>query len=403
MDKIIQHITEQWFLTEPALFSIFCTQQLEENRQMSCFFRCGKGRVEYNPDLLPLFTESKIEELLRVEMIRLFLKHPYERQPEGCLPEALTLSSNFVIDQHYRLRYAEYVHSTAFQLPIGQSFEWYAYKLDTILRQPLSLPEGIEGQLHLEGSDERASAQTEKEDAFEQNISSQREQWTDQSELWEEDEIAQQEINEIIRNTTNWGSLSGNMVETILASLEVKLDYRKILSAFHTSILCSKRRLTRMKPSRRFGFAQMGSRYDLASRLLVAVDVSGSIDSKTLSAFYSVIARFFQYGVESIDTVQFDVGLRKVETFRKATREVKVRGRGGTEFQSVFNYIAENKTYDGLIIFTDGYAREPEISDSHAAALRRTKVLWICPEEREYNQHHEWMEKTGRACWMEVR
>ena len=73
-----------------------------------------------------------------------------------------------------------------------------------------------------------------------------------------------------------------------------------------------------MKPSRRFGFAQMGSRYDLASRLLVAVDVSGSISSARLAAFYSVIARFFKYGVETIDTVQFDVGLREVETFQKA-------------------------------------------------------------------------------------
>lgn len=434
MNEIIQKIAERWFLVEPALFAIYCVQQLEENTQMACLFRCGQGRVEYNPIWISYerCTEEKIEELFRVEMIRLLLKHPYERQPEGCLPEALTLGSNFVLDQHYRLRFADYPHANQFQLPYGQSFEWYAYKLDAILRQPDSCPKAMDEPFLTDQNDEENARSGEQESG--ENPSSQankgsggggnvtdgtggtrgtggasgkqqpmspREQWADQSELWEEDEVRQQEINEIIRDTTDWGTLPGDLVGTIKATLAVKLDYRKILSAFHTSILCSKRRLTRMKPSRRFGFAQMGSRYDLASRLLVAVDVSGSISSQTLGAFYSAIARFFKYGVETIDTVQFDVGLREVETFRKATREVKVRGRGGTDFQTIFDHIAENRTYDGLIILTDGYAPEPEIGEKHAAALRRTKVLWICPDEGDYNQHHEWMEKTGRACWME--
>ena len=174
------------------------------------------------------------------------------------------------------------------------------------------------------------------------------------------------------------------------------MDYRKALSSFHTSILSSKRHLTRMRPNRRSGFAQMGSRYDLAARLLVAVDVSGSIDSKTLQAFYSVVARFFKYGVETIDVVQFDVGLREVVTFKKRPTKVEVCGRGGTSFQEVFDYLKDHRQYDGLLIFTDGYAPEPS-----ADFALRTKVLWICRSEQEYSEHHEWMEKTGRACWIE--
>ncbi len=174
------------------------------------------------------------------------------------------------------------------------------------------------------------------------------------------------------------------------------MDYRKALSSFHTSILSSKRHLTRMRPNRRSGFAQMGSRYDLMSRLLVAVDVSGSIDSHTLQAFYSVVARFFKYGVETIDVVQFDVGLREVVSFKKRPHKVEVCGRGGTSFQEVFDYLKQHGDYDGLLIFTDGDAPEPKVD----FALR-TKVLWVCCSEHEYNQHHEWMLRTGRCCWIE--
>ena len=75
MDELLTEIVEQWYLTEPALFRIYCLQRTVVNTQMRCAVRCGQGRVEYNPQLL---TEQKIskmalEELMRVEMIRLYL------------------------------------------------------------------------------------------------------------------------------------------------------------------------------------------------------------------------------------------------------------------------------------------------------------------------------------------
>ena len=403
-NDLITKIAEQWFLTEPALFRIYCGQDLGENRQMKCLVRCGKGKVEYNPDLMADINFAMMEESLRVEMIRLFLKHPYQRQPEESLREALTLSSNWVIAQHYHLQYQNYSKAEDYQLPSGECFEWYVGKLNVLLRQP-SPPDKTD---HNETGDPEQKSNNERSDEEKKPDSGDgsqtqegpmsqeyRQQLADQSELWEEDELRQEEINEIIRSTTEWGSIPGRMIEQIIASLQVKMDYRKALSAFHTSILSSKRRLTRMKPNRRSGFAQMGSRYDLASNILVAVDVSGSIDSRTLRAFYSAIARFFKYGVETIDVVQFDIGLREVTTFKKRPKTVEVRGRGGTEFQSVFNHLKTHTQYDGLIIFTDGYAGEPRMD-----FRMRTKVLWVCRSEEEYQQHQEWMRHSGKVCWM---
>lgn len=47
---------------------------------MRCPFRVGQGRLEYNSSLLDGKTFYEVEQLMRIELIRLFLKHPYERQ-----------------------------------------------------------------------------------------------------------------------------------------------------------------------------------------------------------------------------------------------------------------------------------------------------------------------------------
>jgi predicted metal-dependent peptidase len=446
MKEILTHIVEQWYLTEPALFQIFCIQQLEPNTEMRCPVRCGGGRVQYNPAMITgcRISNAELEEMLRIEMIRLLLKHPYERLPEGCLPEAASLGSNMVIDQHCNLKCVQYAKAADFQLPNNECYEWYVNKLDVLLRQPLieeeepidrqsigpipgsgdGEPSGDANDADTDDSPDGKPQSVQSDDNGNggsnwQKLSDKMNRWlagsfqlgremdktmekmmrdwlADNVELWQDDELRREEINEIIRSTTTWGTLPGTLVEQIIASLAVKMDYRKALSSFHTSILSSKRHLTRMRPNRRSGFAQMGSRYDLAAQLLVAVDVSGSIESKTLQAFYSVVARFFKYGVETIDVVQFDVGLREVVTFKKRPTMVEVRGRGGTSFQEVFDYLKDHRQYDGLLIFTDGYAPQPRVDFA-----MRTKVLWICRSEKEYKEHHDWMEKTGRACWIE--
>ena len=230
------------------------------------------------------------------------------------------------------------------------------------------------------------------------NSSNPYQRWADYSGLWEEDVLAQEETNELIRKleaSQSWGSIPGHFAEMVVATLKVKLNYKAILRSFHTSILCSQRRLTRMRPNRRSGFQQMGSRYELASNSLVCVDVSGSVSSHALSTFYSAIARFFKYGVETIDVLPFDADLKELTTLKKAPKEVKIAGRGGTNFQILFDYIAEHPRYDGMIIFTDGYAPDPKISQPMHAI-----VLWICDDERNYEQHHEWMRKIGKAAFI---
>ena len=71
-------------------------------------------------------------------------------------------------------------------------------------------------------------------------------------------------------------------------------------------------------------------------------------------------------------------------------------GRGGTSFNEPIQYAHENR-YDGLVMLTDGYAPEPLIPDG-----MKTKIVWVCRDRESYENAHQWMEKSGRVCIMEL-
>ena len=374
-DSIFEDITQRWFITEPALFAIFCTHHLEQNSKMKCPMRSGRGVIQYNPNRIPKDKKAR-EEYLRTELVRIMLKHPYERQPENVSKLATGIASDMVLSDNLDLEYRQLIDPYFLNLDSGNHFEWYAHEIDKMIEPGDDMALGGLTQDQIEG-------------------------YKDLAEMWSEDDFMATELNEVIRSIKDWGSLPGKVVEEIKANLNAKSDYRKALVGLRASIISSLRSLTRMRPNRRFGFDAMGSKYDMQSKILVAVDVSGSITSQSLKNFFGVISRFFKFGITTLDVIQFDAGIQgepmRLDKAFNADTSIKVMGRGGTSFQVVFDYIKEHKQYDGLIIFTDGYAPEPKVDFA-----TQTKVLWVCQSELEYNDNHEWMSRTGRVCFIET-
>ena len=374
MQERYTHILERWFITEPPLFSVLCLHELVQNTQMSCPLRSGRKKLEYNPDIVREMSDDGLEEALRAEAVRLLLKHPYERRPEGCSQKAMGLGSNLVVGDNYKHPRFRIETPEDFGLKTGMSYEWYARMVEQ--------QESSGGQGGNDGDDDGQQSTSDKH--------------RDLAELWDEDELTVQMINEVISTTKSWGSLGGNFAELLQASLKAKINWRNIFAGFRASIISSKRKLTRMKPNRRTGFDNMGSVRRFDTKLLVAVDVSGSISTESLKYFYGVINSAFRYGFESIDVIQFDCGVRAVHSLKKVIKDVAIVGRGGTSFQEPIDYAHENG-YDGLVVLTDGYAPEPTIPDGF-----KTGILWVCENESCLKQHKKWMEKTGRACVMQI-
>ncbi len=354
---------------------------------MKCHFRVGKGIIEVNPDLCEDISDKELEERLRVEVIRILLKHPYDRQPEGCGVTARALGSNCVIGDSYQLQKVEIEKPEDFKLPPKGHFEFYARCIQKILQN-------MEGQGQPdEYSEDYNQNQDEGSGGSEDNFGK---EYADIAANWQQDELMAAQVNEVIRDVNSWGSLPGILVEEIIASTKARVDYRKILAGFRATILSEKRRLTRMRPNRRSGFDAMGSRYDFTTRMIIGVDSSGSISTDDLKNFYSTINRFFQYGIQQIDVVQFDTALGEVQTLLKASETIKVTGRGGTCFQPFIDFVAKHPEYDGALIYTDGYAPQPSIP-----ADMRTPLCWVLRSERELSEHEHWMSQSGRVCVIE--
>lgn len=491
MRQRFEDIITKWFLTEPALVEIYMTHSLEENKSLSCVMRCGKGRIEYNPTLVTHISDQQLELFLKAEIIRILLKHPYDRQPDNCRKEVVATASNLVIGDNYRYFDPIKIPSPSkYGLQSHESFEWYAYRLEG----KIPMTDGIEDSHEpvvdikndeLQGDDyeenppeiseefeddmtSQENPQNDEENTEESPIDSDVEEKNpniidfqigegnsisfeltfdeedvpapilgegekssspsqnekskssnksnispkvlpiketpkadfDLSSLWEEDFMKSCEIDstiELINATCGWGSVPGDLVDQIVANTKAKIDYRKVLSGFRASILSSKRNLTRMRPNRRSGFDNLGSIRRFSTNILVAVDVSGSVDNDSLKHFFSIINRTFKYGIEKLDLLQFDYSIQGVETFDKKKDKFDILGRGGTNFQIVYDYATEHKEYDGLIIFTDGDATPPRKSPK-----MKCKVVWVCNNKYNYESSKEWMSKLGRCCLMEI-
>jgi len=396
-DKI-SHVVDTWFMYEPLLFNVYCTHKLEENKDSKSPFRTGKRRIEYNPELLEDKTERQIEELLKIEVARIMLKHPYQRVPQNPNRSALTTASDITINEHC-FHNKDLKDATYYNFEQQLSYEEYYRKLYFIC--PNIGPGGEDLDAYGAGAGNPSSSMSgnkAKAHGLSQKQFEQYQNAADASELWDEDEELCDSINQQVQKamrTNQWGSVSGTFQETIAASLRIPMDYRRILSQFRASVISQRRKLTRMKPNRRYGFDFMGSQFEPKTHLLVAVDVSGSIGTDDLQHFFSIINRFFSYGVEYIQVIAFDTEVKQEIELKKACKTIKILGRGGTDFQCAIDYYENHPEYQGLIIFTDGYAETPKIRK-----LKQT--LWILTGRREYDEAWKWIKnlRGSKATWI---
>lgn len=378
----ISQVVDKWFLYEPLMFNVYCTHKLEPNSDMKCPFRTGKRRIEYNPELLKDQSAGDIEQGLKTEVTRILLKHPYQRVPQNPNRSALTTASDVTINEHcYHDKTLK--DAAHYNLDSGLSYEEYYKKLYYICPDFDAMDN--DGKKHLMPG-------LKKGEIWDYEAAA------DAAELWDEDEEMADSVNQQIQKamqTNQWGSISGEFQETITASLKIPMDYRRILSQFRACIISQRRKLTRMKPNRRYGFEFMGSQFEPKTHLLVAVDVSGSIDTEDLKNFLSIINRFFSYGVEVIHVLAFDTEIKQELELKKAAKSIRIIGRGGTDFQCAIDYYESHPEYQGLIIFTDGYAEVPKLK-------LHKQILWILTGKSEYDNAIKWIRnlRFHKATWI---
>lgn len=408
-------ITINWFFSNPLLFSVACTHAFVENKSMTVPIRSGYMRIEYSSEQMEKFSDQQLEAYLLFEMYRILLQHPYSRKPYNCKPGILLAASDVTIYQlllkdknnswildNISLSGIEYLKNQAVRFhtlehPLG--IKWHLSDEEKFFQRNLQIDRKTG---HLVCVDDLSFEEWYRWILFlvsETSIAGENAGSADglaklnqeSAELWEENEEAQQEIKSQLEKAEidqGWGGLGGELQREIKDSCDFSFDYRRALAKFRQNVVSANRRLTRMRPSRRYGFKAMGSRYERKANILIAVDVSGSITDESFEHFTHAIKNFFFLGmIEKIDLIFFDVNLKntKAVPFRKKIELEQIKGRGGTSFQPAFDYYNQHSDeYSGMIIFTDGEGAIP-------IAGGAVNILWILDSRLAWEKSRQWI------------
>ena len=427
----LQELKDRWFLTEPAYFMVLCTHQVEFNPGIKCGIACGGGYIYLNEKFFEDKSDKYLDEAMKIEIIRILLKHPYQRQ----LPNRVKMyvSSNLVLGNNMKL--SEIKLNTTRE--VFKSYEYDKECLEVIYDN-LNIPEMCgQGKSKKSQSNQNSSSgfsssntpgkangqnsngesvsggggngESDPLENFDDGCSSTEDAY-ERSQFWKEDDYRNVEINNIIdkiESSRSWGTVPGNVVDVIKKSLEPKFNYKALFQQFRSTVISSDYDKTRMRPSRRFGYEAMGSKRKNTTSLLVAVDTSGSVSDEELALALGFIQGFFKYAVKKLDIVMFDTQIypESLMSIEKRPKTWKVHGRGGTDFNDVFNFAQDTKShdhYDGVLIVTDGYASVPD-KKCLRTNYKHTKYLWVLNNEQNWKHFKDNKEfaKFGKCTYVD--
>lgn len=167
-------------------------------------------------------------------------------------------------------------------------------------------------------------------------------------------------------------------IDSLFEVIEPVIDWTSYLRRFNSmsSIVYTKK--TRRKPNRRFGSGP-ALKIKQKKKTLVAIDTSGSVSQKDLIEFFNEIYHIYKTGTY-VDIVECDAIIQRVYNYKGERENIEVKGRGGTDFEPVMQYLMENKDkYANLIYLTDGCAPAPKTNPIKP-------ILWVHCSGYDINQ-----------------
>lgn len=308
----------------------------------------------YNPDFVDKLNSTELRSVLKHEALHILLHHLTRAKHFAYNPRGYNIAADCAINCHIEGLPDGALYPNQFGLDSNQSSEYYYEKL-------------------------KKEAEDKHGGDFDEVIQGKGDTVDDHS-MWDDfdDDIIEEKVRNIAEKAIKeqekkgWGNISGNLAGQIIAANKPVVNWKKEARWFINKLVMMGRRSTRMRPNRRYGVAQPGSKRNYTSRLLVAFDTSGSVSDTQLEYFATELNGMIDH--VQVDFVQFDTQIHgKPESYSKRAGKIAIKGRGGTCFAPVI-HLADEQKYDGLVIFTDGYAPFP--------AKPKTRVMWaVCKQD----------------------
>lgn len=387
LDKM-DSVFSNWYLEDPMLTMAWCiVEKISDKNQKTIGIdsRSLPPQIRFNPNFINSLSYEVLEMIMASESFKLLLRHATNRLQNP--KDVCALSSQITIDEIMK-KNAEKIpelkkvlmSAKDFNLPENSYLEDYHRRLrdnEDKMNQQLDKMFG-----KFEEGDEE-SDQDKDEDGYSKfggqgdAIKEYLDPRNGDNKNWGENSNLDGEIKYLVDNYKNsakaWGKFSGDAISSIVAANTPKISAREWLRRFNTSITSTAQFLTRMKPNRRFDLEAQGKKRKYITKVLFAIDSSGSMSDEDLAEGFAVVNSAVKHA--EIHYLLWDTEIKYIEKkFKKAKKEFKVHGRGGTNPELVLKYAEEN-SYDGVVIFSD-----MEFSDN-LRAPRSTKVLWLGTEK----------------------
>ena len=407
--KKMERVVAGWFSSDPVMLGAWCiVDKIPDPRQKTFGIdsRTNPPSIRYNPYFVDSVSQEYLEAVMASEGFKLLLKHPTTRlkSPKTIsnMASQITVNSCIMGSVNDQNIFNSALKADKFGMEPSQWFEFYFRELLENLPESLqkvsqmfqkqigeSGEENQQGQgqgEQGEGEEQQGEGQgegKEGEGQGYQKFDSQGEamkEYFDPSSTsnqdWAENDLMDADIQNMVNerkgSSKQWGKFTGDAMSSIVSANTPKISYKDIIRRFHNSVVSTKQVSSRMKVNRRYDLAQPGHRRVYKSKLLFAIDSSGSMSDDDLKEGFAVVNSLCKHS--EITYLLFDYKITSVETkLKKAKKEFKVTGRGGTNFQDVIDYVNEHK-YDGVIIYSDGEASAPTKPIT-------TKVLWLLSDK----------------------
>ena len=258
----------------------------------------------------------------------------------------------------------QFIHT----LPKGESQEWYFTKLMDNEDVKKRLEEGKNGDSGEpgEGGDGMPGGMDDHEG------------WGNMTE--EEKELTKGKIKAALEQAVNecdktgqWGSVSGEMRSTIRALVSKEIDWRKLLRNWVGMTRRANRSNSWQRINKRLPGLLKGPRRGFTCSLAGYIDQSGSVSDREQELLFGELNNLASRREFDLFPFDTEVDTDGKVTLKRGKKVAPFRTRcGGTCFSAPMKHFAENrKSYDGVIILTDGEASDP------GPAPRGTRRLWV--------------------------
>lgn len=301
----------------------------------------------YNPDFVQSMTTDELKAVLIHEALHVLLHHITRAAHFDYNMRNYNITADMAINCNITNLPEGAFYPSSFNLPNFESAEWY---YESLKKEADKNGQGV-GQ-YAEGKGELVDDHSKwgecEEDVIKEKVRG----------------IASKAIK--AQEKKGWGDIAGKIAQQVIAANKPIINWKKEVRYFINKLVLAGRRSTRMRPNRRYGYVNPGSKKNYTSKLLVGIDTSGSVSDKELELFLDELNGMIEH--VQCDLIFFDTQLYgQPKAFDKKAKKLDVVGRGGTAFGPIINMVDELK-YDGLIVMTDGYAPFP--------AKPRARVMW---------------------------